>query len=173
MPWKNGGGTTTELLVEPPGATLDSGFTLRVSCAHVATSGPFSAFPGCDRLLLLLQGPGMTLRGGPAGAIELGAPGAHTRLAGEWPIDATLHDGPIRDFNVIFARANWRASLEVLALHGPMHRDPPPGGRLLLYVREGALHEATRGELLQTAESLEVASIGRAEVVLVTLAPVG
>lgn len=173
MPWKNGGGTTTELLVRPEGATLATGFTLRVSCADVGTSGPFSAFPGCDRLLLLLEGRGMTLRGGPAGPLVLDAPGAHVRLQGEWPIDATLHDGPIRDFNVMFARAAWRAELEAVELTGALRRQAPEGGLLLLFVREGALGEAARGELLVAEGALEVTAQAVASIALVTLAPVG
>ena len=39
MPWKNGGGITTELLIEPEGATLESGFQWRLSMADVRTDG--------------------------------------------------------------------------------------------------------------------------------------
>ena len=48
MPWKNGGGETAEILVEPAGAPLDS-FDWRLSMARVAADGPFSLFPGVER----------------------------------------------------------------------------------------------------------------------------
>ena len=52
MPWKNGGGSTTELLVEPAGATLQTGFRWRLSMAALETSGPFSRFEGHDRTMV-------------------------------------------------------------------------------------------------------------------------
>ena len=63
MPWKNGGGHTTEIAAEPPGAGTAS-FVWRVSVADIAQDGPFSAFPGIDRTLVLLSGRGMRLGDG-------------------------------------------------------------------------------------------------------------
>lgn len=60
MPWKNGGGVTREL-VKLPHPTDPARFLARLSIATVATSGPFSAFPGIDRTLLMLEGRGMRL----------------------------------------------------------------------------------------------------------------
>ena len=53
-PWKNGGGSTREIVCRPPGAGMDS-FEWRVSIATIAQSGPFSVFAGVDRVIL---GPG-------------------------------------------------------------------------------------------------------------------
>jgi environmental stress-induced protein Ves len=47
MPWKNGGGETTEIAVFPDGAGL-SDFDWRVSMARVDGDGPFSSFPGIE-----------------------------------------------------------------------------------------------------------------------------
>src|SRR5580704_9253002 len=60
MPWKNGGGETTEIAVAPEGAGLDA-LDWRVSMARVATDGPFSAFPSIDRTLSVLAGVGIAL----------------------------------------------------------------------------------------------------------------
>ena len=49
-PWKNGGGSTTEIAIAPLGATVDK-FDWRISLATIANSGPFSVFPGVDRTL--------------------------------------------------------------------------------------------------------------------------
>ena len=57
VPWKNGGGTTAEVAVHPPGAGLDD-FDWRISMADVAVDGPFSRFPGVDRTLVLAEGRG-------------------------------------------------------------------------------------------------------------------
>jgi environmental stress-induced protein Ves len=58
--WKNGGGSTTEIAVAPPGASLDD-FDWRISMARVASDGPFSEFPGIDRTLAIVKGNGMSL----------------------------------------------------------------------------------------------------------------
>lgn len=60
MPWANGRGTTTEMLRdEAPDGTL----LWRLSMASVAEDGPFSVFPGIERNLTVISGPGFRLRG--------------------------------------------------------------------------------------------------------------
>lgn len=54
-PWRNGGGVTRDVAIFPPGAG-DDDFLWRVSIATIDTAGPFSAFPGADRLLVPLAG---------------------------------------------------------------------------------------------------------------------
>ena len=61
VPWKNGGGSTRELACWPPGAGMDN-FAWRVSVATIARPGPFSAFPGVDRQIMLLEGDGVQLQ---------------------------------------------------------------------------------------------------------------
>lgn len=58
--WKNGGGETAEVLCHPAGAAFDD-FDWRISTARVDRSGPFSAFPGVDRVLTVLEGDTMVL----------------------------------------------------------------------------------------------------------------
>ncbi|KVA08621.1 HutD family protein [Burkholderia ubonensis] len=120
-PWKNGGGMTREIAAyspkgtsfgAPPGAALDA-FAWRVSVADVAAAGPFSRFEGVDRTLVLLSGAGMTLAGEGGERHVLDAPLARADFAGETAIDATLHDGPTRDFNLMTRRATTRGSVAV------------------------------------------------------------
>jgi uncharacterized protein len=112
MPWRNGGGTTHEIATGPDGADLAS-FAWRVSIADVARDGPFSAFAGVDRTLVLLAGAGMRLT----------ADGQHVVLqsayeplafAGEVPFACTLIDGPTRDFNLMVRRALAQGALHVV-----------------------------------------------------------
>lgn len=107
MPWKNGGGTTAEIAVWPEGATV-ADFDWRLSMATVASSGPFSQFPGVDRTLAVLDGEGIML------AVE-GAPPVVLRPAmlpyafpADCPAAATLIGGPIRDLNVMARRDGFR-----------------------------------------------------------------
>jgi uncharacterized protein len=102
MPWKNGGGHTTEIAAEPAGAGMAS-FVWRVSVADIAQDGPFSAFPGIDRTLVLLSGHGMRLATA-ADTMELHAPYDPVAFAGEAPIECTLIQGPTRDFNLMVRR---------------------------------------------------------------------
>lgn len=116
-PWKNGGGETRELAVAPPGAGLDD-FDWRISCAQVASGGPFSAFPGVDRSLAVLEGAGLRLDLGAGEVLELDVESAPLQFAGEQAVSAELLDGPVGDFNVMTRRARWRHDLQVLTLHG-------------------------------------------------------
>jgi len=112
MPWRNGGGRTTEIAAAPAGADLAT-FAWRVSIADVERDGPFSAFPGVDRTLLLLAGRGMTLAG-PRGVHALDAPFAMTTFAGEDAMDCRLVAGPTRDFNLMVRRAVARGAVTVV-----------------------------------------------------------
>lgn len=111
MPWKNGLGTTTELLVEPSGAGLDA-FTYRLSMADLRATGPFSTFPGVDRVLVQLEGEPMTLvhEGGDSHRLELLVP---YRFAGELATEGRLTHPPARDFNVMVRRDRASADLVV------------------------------------------------------------
>lgn len=103
VPWKNGRGTTTEVLVHPPGATVVAGFDWRISIAAIPEDGPFSSFPGVDRTLVLLDGAGVDLAS-PEGVERLVERYAVARFPGERQIVARLHDGPVRDLNVMVRR---------------------------------------------------------------------
>jgi hypothetical protein len=57
QPWRNGGGSTRELLAWPAGPH----WRLRVSLADIAAAGPFSAFPGVQRWFAVIEGGGVVL----------------------------------------------------------------------------------------------------------------
>ncbi len=58
QPWRNGGGSTRELLAWPVGK---ADWQVRVSVATIAQDGPFSAFPGIARCFAVLSGAGVVL----------------------------------------------------------------------------------------------------------------
>mgnify|MGYP002825665264 CR=1 FL=1 len=60
VPWKNGGGSTTEIAIGPPDSGFED-FDWRVSLATIEKDGAFSSFPDVDRTLALVAGHGMTL----------------------------------------------------------------------------------------------------------------
>ena len=110
QPWKNGGGTTTELAVHPA-----SGRPLwRVSIADVSASGPFSDFSGYERTIMLLEGDGMQLSfdRAPDALIDR----AHVPFVfdGAAKCHCTLLGGAVRDMNLMVDRTTARGSLEVM-----------------------------------------------------------
>ena len=116
MPWKNGGGLTTEIASYPPRAALDA-FDWRVSMADVARDGPFSKFTGIDRTIVLMAGAGMRLAGA-GGVVELRAPLEPFAFRGEDPIECTLVDGAVRDFNLMLRRGRARGGVAVFQATG-------------------------------------------------------
>jgi environmental stress-induced protein Ves len=116
--WKNGGGTTTEILREP----AEGAFVFRVSIADVASDGPFSRFDGYDRHIMLLEGAGMHLDCGEHGTIVL-TRNEPRAFSGDWDVTGTLVQGPVRDFNLMVDRARFRSTLEVMTAAGLVHAD--------------------------------------------------
>lgn len=111
MPWKNGGGTTTEIAAFPPGAGLES-FAWRVSMADVDRDGPFSIFSGVDRTLVLLEGRGIRLTG-DGEPVDLRATFEPIDFSGDLDLMCTLVAGPIRDFNLLVRRGKARGNVVV------------------------------------------------------------
>jgi environmental stress-induced protein Ves len=145
MAWKNGGGMTTEVAIEPPGAGL-SDFNWRISMARLDAPGPFSNFPGVDRLLLALEG-----------RIELTIDGRTTSLT---PMDPAVHfpgeaqasaDLPrtsaggferALDFNVMVRRGKTAAQLRRLQFEDAA-RIPARAGLTVLLSRTSAVTAET------------------------------
>ena len=120
MPWKNGGGITTEIAIFPPQSGLSGEpFQWRVSIADVAASGPFSKFAGYDRFIMLLDGQGMRLEIDEADAIDL-LPFCAVSFSGDWTVRGILTGGPVRDFNLMVARQFGRGSLVCQPLLAPL-----------------------------------------------------
>lgn len=109
-PWKNGGGVTWEVAISPDGAALDA-FDWRLSIAEVASSGPFSSFPGIDRVLTVIEGEGLRLRVEGADPVTLGQSSPPLAFAGDAACIADLTAARIRDFNVMVRRAAHRAAV--------------------------------------------------------------
>jgi len=132
VPWKNGRGVTDELAVWPPGAAFESGdYAWRLARAGVEQDGPFSSFPGFDRLLVVIEGAGLRLRHGAAPS-RLVPPLQPVRFAGEESTMAELVDGPVRDLNLLLRRGAVRGELAVLALAAEPQDVPLEGEHIAL-----------------------------------------
>ena len=136
MPWKNGGGTTTEIAVSPDGAGLDD-FDWRVSMARVETSGPFSSFAGIDRTLSVLEGDGVVLDIAGQTPARLTAASAPLAFPGDVPTGATLIGGPITDLNVMTRRGCMAHKVERRPLSAEIRLVPQADITLVLAVDAG------------------------------------
>jgi uncharacterized protein len=116
VPWKNGGGLTREILKVPPDAAA---FDWRLSLATIATPGPFSAFDGYERTLVLVGGAGVHLDFGRHGKTTLRAPGEVAAFDGAWPTVCTLIDGPSTDLNLMVAKDRAEAQAILLQVAAP------------------------------------------------------
>jgi len=131
MPWKNGGGTTTEIAVSPDGAGLDE-FDWRVSMARVEGSGPFSSFAGIDRTLSVLEGEGIVLDVAGRPAVRLTPVSAPFAFPADLPTSAALIGGPITDLNVMTRRGRTLHSVERVAISQPVDVATGIGSTLIL-----------------------------------------
>jgi environmental stress-induced protein Ves len=123
QPWKNGRGTTTELWrLERDGQLL-----VRLSRAAVVEDGPFSLFPGIERNLTVLSGPGFRLTGG---SLDFRCePLVPVAFPGDVALQATETEGmQSDDFNVMTARHLPQPEV-IVARNGPL----AAGGTLALY----------------------------------------
>lgn len=123
MPWANGLGQTIEMMrVEEAGA-----LQWRLSMAAVVADGPFSLFPGIERNLTVLEGPGFTLHG--EGVALACRPLVPVAFAGDVALVARGVGAPSQDFNVMTARHMRRP---VVTVHPALGVAEPAGGPLCL-----------------------------------------
>ncbi|HVW68145.1 MAG TPA: HutD family protein [Steroidobacteraceae bacterium] len=154
VPWKNGGGITREILKAPSDA---ASFDWRLSLATIAAPGPFSAFDGYQRTLVLVRGAGVELDFGPHGRIRLDAPGQSAFFDGSWPTRCELIDGPSTDLNLIVAKDRTESRASVLSI-GAAERITTAGwDETLICCISGSLRlESARGGRV-TLHSVDVA----------------
>ncbi|MEU1039513.1 HutD family protein [Streptomyces sp. NPDC005907] len=124
VPWKNGGGVAREIAAWPPGTDMTD-FACRVSLAEVGADGPFSAFPGVDRTLTLVEGAGMDLTvGGERRLVDTRHAPRHFR--GDEPTHCRLIAGPVVNLNVMWRRDGGRPAPTVAVVRGTLSLPAAP-----------------------------------------------
>ncbi|MCH8622182.1 HutD family protein [Undibacterium sp. TS12] len=150
MPWKNGGGSTTELAVFPAGAGLEH-FVWRLSTATVSSNGPFSHFAQIDRTLAILSGDGLILHGDSEQAhgssVFLKKDSLPHQFRGETPINAELLHGTVLDLNMMTRRDVCTHHMQRLGA-GNHLIEADDAQQLLLFCAEGEA-ELSTGETLK------------------------
>ncbi|MFC5743144.1 HutD family protein [Dyella tabacisoli] len=143
VPWKNGQGLTREIARHPSAADGEH-FLWRVSVAEVNSAAPFSAFPGIDRHIALLDGAGFTMTLDDRHQHALCTPFKPFAFPGEAQVTVTLANGPTRDFNLMTRRDHGRGEITAWATPGDYRVEK---GIVLIYcargsfdTHDGALH---------------------------------
>src|SRR4051812_34701185 len=105
MPWKNGLGITHEVARSSEGDDFD----WRVSFAEVVRPGPFSSFPGVDRIITLVSGTGLRLTM-PDGGVQLLRPFEPFAFPGEAEV-VGRPSGQTMNLNVMTRRGRAAATV--------------------------------------------------------------
>ena len=100
QPWRNGGGSTQELLTWP---SADN-WLVRISVARIERDGPFSRFDGIERWFAVVDGAGVTLRF-PETAIVLRTGDQPLRFDGAAAPDCELLRDATQDLNLMVRSA--------------------------------------------------------------------
>jgi uncharacterized protein len=160
VPWKNGLGMTREVA----NAHGTNGTMLwRISLATVDRDGPFSDFAGYKRIIMLLEGKGMTLDFGVHGSAVMDTPFVPVAFDGAWPTSATLHDGPTRDLNVVTSAERASGAVALLEPAKATADLAPSHGVTVLYVLRGTAEARVGGErwAMAAGEALRLDGAGQ------------
>jgi uncharacterized protein len=178
MRWKNGLGETAEIAISPEGAPLDQ-FDWRISMARIEAPGPFSAFPGVDRTLTVLDGDGCRIAIDGNAAVELTPRSAPFPFSGDSQAAATLLGGTVTDLNVMTRRGRYWHRVRRLA-SGDRPALEATEGTAMIFCASGSVRVsssvhhaelAARDTLLvgQAAGALDIDSPARASLLLVEI----
>jgi environmental stress-induced protein Ves len=154
VPWKNGGGFTTDIAVSGP-----EPYAWRASRATVAKPGPFSDFSGYDRILLLVKGSGCRLQFTER-LVELSTQLDRVDFRGEDSVDCALIDGACEDFNWVVRRDDFEALVQVLT--------PGTAGEGTVHYAIGPAQVRVDGEIIEL--SIEESVVSEQSVVLAVVA---
>lgn len=141
VPWRNGGGVTREVAVGGSGSDPRD-FHWRISIADVNAPGPFSPFPGVDRVITLVEGTRMDL---VIDGVEH-VLGLHEPLSfdGASQTSCTLPAGPTRDLNVMTHRNRQSAAVAIMDL-SETRPIAVGGGQVLVLLTGSAVVEGVDG----------------------------
>ncbi|MDC8786657.1 HutD/Ves family protein [Roseateles koreensis] len=131
--WRNGGGSTRELLAWPH----SHDWIVRISVADIVANGPFSSFEGIDRWFAVLQGDGVRFF-----EYELRIDDELLHFDGALAPDCELLGGPTRDFNLMHRRGKGR--LTVLPAAAPLKLDARCRWLALFTAQGGTLSHGAR-----------------------------
>lgn len=139
--WPNGAGRK---------ADIAAGRDWSVSYAWLDRDAPFSDFSGFDRNIILVEGPGFTLRfSGAAADIAVRTPFEPTPFVGGWPTRCEIA-GPCVVLNVFAPRAIFRHAVSIVRAAETI--DPTGSEAVLVVVLQGSL--SLGADIAETRDAL-------------------
>ena len=155
IPWNNGLGVTREVAnaYAPDGSLI-----WRISLATVDRDAAFSNFEDCQRILMLLSGPGMTLDFGPHGDAVVASPFERAVFEGGWPTASKGVTGTNKVLNVVASRAIATATTAILSPSADGLALEPGAGLRFFHVLEGRVTAALENDshMLRVGETLRL-----------------
>jgi environmental stress-induced protein Ves len=156
VPWKNGRGFTEELAFWPRESSFEAGdFDWRISKTVIDAPGPFSSFPGFDRILVVTRGEGLVLVHGDRGERVPVRRFAPQRFSGDASTKAELSAGPVSDFNVIHRSGRIAAEVRVLELGGQSVRTTLSADHAFVHALSGRVSLRIAGSAAIDCDALE------------------
>jgi uncharacterized protein len=146
VPWRNGGGVTREVArgrADEATDTTGDGFDWRISIADVAVAGPFSAYVGVARTIVLIEGGSMVLTVDNV-SHDLGLYQPLT-FDGGAATSCELPQGPTRDLNLMTTVGRASGTLEVDRLLDERPVALPGADPLVLIALAGTVLVSTPG----------------------------
>ncbi|MFU0504776.1 HutD/Ves family protein [Pseudaminobacter sp. NGMCC 1.201702] len=170
VPWKNGQGTTRDVLLLPAGASHEN-FDIRVSLAPIVGDTPFSAFPGIERVITCLSDNLVVLVFADGREVQLDTLAPY-RFDSSLSPSTRLPAGESQVLNVMTRRGRCNATVEIT--HGAAKNTlkVPSGGMVIVHAAQGDCEVAGRrvsfGETMLVRDLAEVAvTVGSGSAALV------
>lgn len=117
MPWRNGAGSSDQILSWP--ADDDERFVWRAALATIERPGPFSVWPGIERAFALVGGDPVVLDFDARPPVSVRR-GDVARFRGEDAPACRLGGGSARAFNLMVRRGRGRGDIVFATVHRPV-----------------------------------------------------
>jgi uncharacterized protein len=160
VPWKNGGGVTREILRSPP---APAAFDWRLSLATIDSPGPFSAFDGYQRTLVLVRGAGVELNFARHGTSRLSSPGQTVCFDGAWQTTCTLLNGPSTDLNLMVSHERAHSASRLIQLTAAEIIQTADWSQILVCCTSGSVRLTNTAGEMELLHSVDVAQCSAAD----------
>ena len=145
--WRNGGGSTQELLTWPDAEN----WAVRISVARIEQNGPFSVYPGIERWFAVVRGEGVVLRFGRAENVQR-ADSLPLRFGGVIAPECELLSDATQDLNLMVRYLAGRGEMKLVKTGEPWASIAPV--RAVFTAEPATLIVDDHDETLLAADSL-------------------
>lgn len=155
MPWKNGKGTTSEILIHPDNSSLSKlDFHYRLSSSPINEKSIFSKFPGYDRILIPIQGIGFSINGAEYTRNEIAF------FSGDIEAQCELLDKAVIDLGLIYDPKLFMANVKIITIKSDLNINIDKTTSYLIFIQTGTLNindiPISEGECLLVTEELNI-----------------